>query len=141
MPKPIQILLAEDDDGDALITRRAIKRSAFPVEIVVVGDGQEALDFLQAPQNPLPDLLLLDIHLPKVSGLEVLRAVKTDPGLRAIPCLILTASARQEDVNIAYTYGANGFLCKPLRFADFVELLRSMSRYWSSVARLPGRDP
>ena len=84
-------------------------------------------------------MVLLDINLPKINGMEVLRRAKERPELKSIPMLMLTTSARAEDVATAYAHGANGFVCKPLRFADFVQVLRDLSEYWRSVARVPGR--
>lgn len=141
--RPIHILLAEDDDNDVRITRRAIKKGGLDATIGVARDGQEALDMLfrRPPYEGVerPDLVLLDINLPKINGVEVLRTVKRDPVLQAIPVLMLTTSACQEDVTTAYALGANTYICKPIRFARFVEVIRDVSVYWSRVARLPGR--
>lgn len=142
-PGAMQILLAEDDDNDARITRRALRKGGLEAVVVVARDGQEALDYLlrrNGHEDALrPDMVLLDINLPKINGMEVLRRAKVDPALKAIPMLMLTTSARPEDVATAYAHGANGFVCKPLRFVDFVQVLRSLSEYWRSVARVPGR--
>ena len=138
---PIHILLAEDDDNDVRITRRAIKKGGLSATISVARDGQEALDILfrRPPHEDAarPDLVLLDINLPKINGVEVLRTVKQDDLLAAIPVLMLTTSARQEDVTTAYALGANTYICKPIRFARFVEVIRAVSTYWSRVARVP----
>lgn len=139
--RPIHIMLAEDDDNDVRITRRAIKKGGLNATMSVTRDGQEALDYLlrKPPfeEAARPDLVLLDINLPKINGMEVLRSVKEDPALRNIPVLMLTTSARQEDVATAYAHGANAFICKPMRFARFVEVLQELSDYWSGVARVP----
>lgn len=136
-------MLAEDDDNDVRITRRAIKKGGLEATMSVTRDGQEAIDYLfrRPPfeNAEAPDLVLLDINLPKVNGMEVLRTVKSDPNLRAIPVLMLTTSARQEDVAVAYAHGANAFICKPMRFSRFVEVLQELSDYWSGVARVPVR--
>lgn len=143
--RPIHILLAEDDDNDVRITRRAIKKGGLEATIQVAKDGQEALDhlFRRPPfEDALrPDLVLLDINLPKLNGVEVLRTVKRDPVLQSIPVLMLTTSARQEDIGTAYALGANTYICKPIRFARFVEVIREVSIYWSRVARVPGLEP
>lgn len=139
--RSIHILLAEDDDNDVRITRRAIKKGGLSATISVARDGQEALDMLfrRAPHQDAetPDLVLLDINLPKINGVEVLRTLKQDEVLQAVPVLMLTTSARQEDVTTAYALGANTYICKPIRFARFVEVIRSVSTYWSRVARVP----
>lgn len=138
--RPIHILLAEDDDNDVRITRRAIKKGDLKATISVARDGQEALDMLfrRPPHSDAarPDLVFLDINLPKINGVEVLRTVKGDPVLQSIPVLMLTTSARQEDVTTAYALGANTYICKPIRFARFVEVIRDVSEYWSRVARV-----
>lgn len=140
--RPIHILLAEDDDNDVRITRRAIKKGKLAATIDVARDGQEALDvlFRRPPfaDAARPDLVLLDINLPKINGVEVLRTVKRDPVLQSIPVLMLTTSARQDDVTTAYALGANTYICKPIRFARFVEVIRDVAGYWSTIARLPG---
>ena len=137
----IHILLAEDDENDVRITRRAIKKGGLSATISVARDGQEALEFLfrRPPfaDAPRPDLVLLDINLPKINGMEVLRTVKEDSSRRVIPVLMLTTSSRQEDVDTAYALGANTYICKPIRFARFVEVIREVSEYWSRLARVP----
>ena len=138
---PIEILLVEDDENDLRITQRALAKSAVPVQIRVVRDGQEALDYLHGRPpyvgRKRPGLVLLDISLPKMNGMDVLRAVKSDPALRPIPILMLTTSARPEDIATAYTHGANGYVCKPIHFARFVEVVADVSEYWGRVARVP----
>ena len=137
----MHILLAEDDENDVRITLRAIDKGELETSVSVVRDGQEALDFLRRvdPYGGAhrPDLVLLDMNLPKLNGMEVLRAAKGDPELRVIPILMLTTSQRQEDVATAYALGANAFITKPIRFARFVEVIRELATYWSEVARVP----
>ena len=140
MPAPIEILLVEDDDNDIRITQRALARSAMLAHIEVVRDGQAALDYVQGKPpyagRRRPELVLLDISLPKVNGIEVLRSMKADPTLRPIPVLMLTTSSRPEDVATAYAHGANGYVCKPIHFARFVEVVADLSEYWGQVALL-----
>ncbi len=143
-PQPIDLMLVEDDENDVRITRRALKKSGLEGELIVTRDGQEALDYLfgrppfdDPARHRRPGLVLLDINIPKVNGIEVLRAIKEDPALRSIPILMLTTSTRQEDVAAAYAHGANGFICKPIQFSRFVEVIRALGEYWSLVARVP----
>lgn len=140
MPAPIEILLVEDDDNDIRITQRALARSSMLAHIEVVRDGQAALDYVQGKPPYVgrrrPELVLLDISLPKVNGMEVLRSMKSDPALRPIPVLMLTTSSRPEDVATAYAHGANGYVCKPIHFARFVEVVADLSEYWGQVALL-----
>ncbi len=137
----MRILLAEDDDNDIRITRRAIQKAGLSAVLDTACDGQEALDYLRHENSFIsttrPDLVLLDINLPRINGVNVLRQIKQTPELKTIPVLMLTTSARQEDVNAAYSHGANGFICKPLRFAEFVDVIRNMSLYWGHLAVIP----
>ncbi len=139
--RPIRILLVEDDENDVRITRRAIEKGGLSAVIAVARAGQEALDYLARrppfTDAPRPDLVLLDINLPKLNGMEVLRTTKADPDLRSVPILMLTTSSRPEDVATAYAHGANTFICKPIRFTRFVEVVRDVAEYWSRVARVP----
>ncbi|MCK6570515.1 response regulator [Myxococcota bacterium] len=141
LPGAFEILLVEDDENDIRITERALARSAMSARIEVVRDGQAALDYLQHKppyeRQRRPNLVLLDISLPKVNGMDVLREVKADPTLRSIPVLMLTTSSRAEDVATAYAHGANGYVCKPIHFARFVEVIADLSVYWGKVALLP----
>jgi chemotaxis family two-component system response regulator Rcp1 len=143
--KPVHaILLVEDDPADIMITQRALRESAFPVELLVVRDGQEAVDYLLRQGvhagDPLwrsPDLILLDLNLPKLNGLEVLQRVRATPELRAVPVIVLTTSKRQEDIQQTYSAGANTYIEKPREFARFVEVLQTIQRYWLDTALLP----
>jgi len=137
----LHILLAEDDDNDVRITRRAIAKAGLEAELTVVRDGQEAVAFLfrRGPHvdAPRPDLVLLDINLPKLDGMEVLTAIKQNREIRALPVIMLTTSTRQEDAQTAYTMGANTFIAKPIRFARFVEVIREIGMFWGQVADRP----
>jgi CheY-like chemotaxis protein len=141
----MHILLAEDDDNDVRITLRAIDKGELEASVSVVRDGQEAIDFLRRvgpfAEARRPDLVLLDMNLPKLNGIEVLRTSKGDPELRAIPVLMLTTSQRQEDVATAYALGASAFITKPIRFSRFVEVIRDLATYWGEVARVPPTVP
>src|SRR5262249_36161400 len=128
--KPHAILLVEDNPADIKITQRALRESASVVELIVVRDGQEAVEYLlrQGPHatNPAwrcPDLILLDLNLPRLTGREVLERIRETPALRAIPVVVLTTSHRQEDVLELYRSGANTYIEKPQDFARFVEVL------------------
>lgn len=141
---PIDLMLVEDDENDVRITRRALKKSGLEGELIVAHDGQEALDYLyrrppfeDTSIHRLPGLMLLDINIPKVNGIEVLRTLKEDLVLRSLPILMLTTSTRQEDVAAAYAHGANGYIYKPIQFSRFVEVIRTLGEYWSRVARVP----
>ena len=139
--RPIRILLVEDSPSDLLMTREALERSKVLLEIHTVEDGVKTMEFLRREGKfktaPRPDVILLDLNLPKKDGREVLSEIKADPGLRVIPVIILTTSKADEDVTGAYQAHANCFITKPVGFANFNEVIRSIERHWFSMATLP----
>lgn len=141
--RPIQVLLVEDDPGDVRLTEEALKRSKLLVMMNVVGDGEQALQFLRrvGPYSGAvrPDLVLLDLNLPKVDGREVLAAVKADPDLRPIPVVVLTTSAADNDILKAYGLGGNCYITKPVGFDEFRRIVRAIEEFWFEVVKLPPR--
>jgi two-component system, chemotaxis family, response regulator Rcp1 len=138
------ILLVEDNPADVKITERAFRESGFAVELLVVRDGQEAVDYLlrkgvhaDSVSWRNPDLILLDLNLPGMTGREVLQRIRATPGLKAVPVLVLTTSRREEDVLEMYAAGANTYIEKPQNFARFVQVLQNIQRYWLDMALLP----
>jgi len=133
----IPILLVEDDENDILITKRAFERYSLANELHVVRDGEEALDFIykrgEYAESPLPDpgLILLDINMPRMNGIEVLRQLKGDPAKRAIPVVMLTTSRREQDMIESYSLGVNSYIVKPVDFAKFLEAITTINLYWS----------
>jgi CheY-like chemotaxis protein len=147
MKLPHAILLVEDNPADIKITQRALRESGVPVDLLVVRDGQEAIEYLlrQGPHATnaawrRPDLILLDLNLPRLTGREVLDRVRATPHLRAIPVVVLTTSRRQEDVHQLYVAGANTYIEKPHDFARFIDVLRTILLYWLETAVLPSDD-
>jgi len=137
---PVQILLVEDNPQDVEITRRALERGRIRNELTVARDGQQALDILfgrAEGEKTKPGLILLDLNLPKVGGLEVLEKIKADPKLRRIPVVVLTVSTREEDVVRSYDLGVNTFITKPVRFEDFIKAVATIEEYWIVIATLP----
>jgi CheY-like chemotaxis protein len=137
---PVQILLVEDNPQDIEITRRALERGRVINELTVARDGQEALDILfgrAEGEKTKPGLILLDLNLPKVSGLEVLEKIKADPKLKRIPIVVLTVSTREEDIVRSYDLGVNTFITKPVRFEDFIKAVATIEEYWIVIATLP----
>jgi two-component system response regulator len=131
------ILLVEDNPDDEALTLRAFRKNNIKNEIVVAHDGQEALDFLfcrgaYAERDPqdFPEIILLDLKLPKVDGLEVLRQIRTDPRTRLLPVVILTSSKEEQDLIEGYSRGANSYVRKPVDFNQFVEAVRQLGLYW-----------
>ncbi len=140
-PRIINVLLVEDDPGDVLMTREAFDERLHN-RLDVVTDGAEALAYLrrQAPYAdvPRPDLVLLDLNLPKRDGREVLREVKGDPDLRHIPVIVLTTSQAEEDVLRSYQLHANAYVTKPVDFEGFLEAIKQIDHFFVSVVQLPG---
>ena len=142
--RAVSILLVEDNQDHAELTLKALRNGPSTNEVFWVKDGQEALDFLQQKGRwangsaaPRPGLVLLDVNLPKVGGHEVLRRIKADEGLKAIPVIMLTTSDREEEVAASYLAGVNSFVTKPVHFKDFVERIKSVKGYWIVTNRLP----
>jgi two-component system, response regulator len=134
------ILLIEDNPDDVALTVRALQRNNIHNEIVVASDGQEALDYLLPRDGSAglrPQLTLLDINLPKVSGLEVLRTIRDDPATASIPVVVLTTSDEERDIVDSYRFGANSFVRKPVAFGEFLEAARVLGLYWLLVNRPP----
>lgn len=138
------ILLVEDNPADVKITQRALKESGLPVELIVVRDGEEAVSYLlrqgahaETPRWRSPDLILLDLNLPRMNGRQVLERIRATPELRTVPVVVLTTSRRQEDVQQMYAAGANTYIEKPQDFHRFVQVLDTIHRYWLDLALLP----
>jgi CheY-like chemotaxis protein len=138
---PVEILLVEDSDTDLELTLRALKKANVANRIEVARDGQEALDFLfreeagRTADNPR--LVLLDLKLPKVDGLDVLRAIKKDPKTRTIPVVILTSSSEQKDIVESYDLGVSSYIVKPVEFDGFMAAVTEVGLYWMLLNRPP----
>jgi CheY-like chemotaxis protein len=141
----IDVLLVEDDPGDVLMTREAFEDHKVHNNLHVVTNGVEAMAFLRKEgeysDSPTPDLILLDLNLPKMDGREVLAAVKEDAGLRSIPVVVLTTSEAEEDVVRSYSLHANAYVTKPVDFERFVSVVQQIDDFFVSVVRLPRTHP
>jgi CheY-like chemotaxis protein len=139
--KPAHILLVEDNEGDIILTLEAFEESKIKVEISVVRNGQEALDFLfsgdSLPSLTKPDLILLDINLPIYNGHEVLKRIKQDSHLKKIPVIMLTTSSNQKDIDQAYENQCNSYVKKPLEMGDFFEAIKKIEQFWFQLAIRP----
>lgn len=139
--KPIEILLVEDSPSDADLAMEALSNGKILNNLHFVEDGVEAMKFLrkQTPYItvPRPDLILLDLNLPKKSGVEVLKEIKTDPNLKLIPVLILTTSSAQEDIIKSYSLHANCYITKPVDFLQFTNVVRLIEEFWLELVKLP----
>jgi chemotaxis family two-component system response regulator Rcp1 len=133
------ILLVEDNAGDVLLTREALREADVAVELTAVADGEQALAYLRDEDVTQPDLVLLDLNLPRKNGLEVLEEIRHDPALRTTPVIMLTTSSSARDVAASYARGVNCYVVKPLDLDDFTELVQAINGFWLEVARLPSR--
>lgn len=140
----VEILLAEDGEGDAEMTLRALRRHNLDNHVHWVRDGAEALEYLfrtgaYTGRNPAvePRLVLLDIHMPRVDGIEVLRRIKSDERLRTIPVVVMTSSSEESDVVESYRLGANSYIVKPIGFGAFAEVVANVGLYWVLANRVP----
>ena len=141
------ILLAEDDPNDVLLIQRAFQRSLVANPLQVVRDGEEALAYLSGQglfadreRHPLPVLMLMDLKMPRKSGLEVLEWVRRQPGLKRLPIVVLTYSNQNPDINRAYELGANSYLVKPAGFDSLLELVKNLDMYWLILNEKPELD-
>ena len=150
MPERVVILLAEDREDDILLIQRAFKKAGIINPLFIARDGEQAISYLEGTGRfsnredfPLPDLLLLDLKMPKVDGFEVLSWVRKHPKLSSLPVVVLTSSNEIRDVNLAYRLGANSFLVKPTDFDNVVELVQGLQNYWLQSSKAPeiSRDP
>ena len=143
MARPVEILLVEDNPGDVRLTMEALKEGKLSNELHVVEDGIEALAFLRKEgkytQAPHPDLILLDLNLPKKDGREVLAEIKEDPDLKRIPVVILTTSKAEEDILRTYDLHANCYVTKPVELEQFMTIVRYIEEFWLTIVKLPPR--
>jgi two-component system response regulator len=143
--QPIEILLVEDNPGDVELTREALRDAKVANRLHVADDGAEAVDFLfrrgKYADVPRPDIILLDLNLPKKDGRQVLAEIKAEPELAKIPIVVLTSSEADEDIHRAYQLHANCYITKPVNFPRFLHVVQSIENFWLTVVRLPGKQP
>lgn len=144
-PRPLLILLADDDEDDRLLTSEAIEESQLNGVLHCVGDGEELMQYLQRSgayaqsdeSAPRPDLILLDLNMPRKDGREALREIKADANLRSIPVVVLTTSKAEEDVLRTYDLGVNSFITKPVTYDELVNVMSTLNSYWAQTVQLP----
>lgn len=141
LSKPIEILLVEDSEGDVRLTREALAEGKFRNRLSVVTDGVEALDFLRKrgrfAGTAMPDLILLDLNLPKMDGREVLAEIKADDRLKSIPTVVLTTSEAEKDILKSYQLHCNAYITKPIDLHQFIDTVRSIESFWLTIVKLP----
>lgn len=133
---PIEILLIEDNPGDIELVRAGFEEARVANHIQVISDGQQALDFFEQ-DNGLPDIILLDINLPKVDGLEILEKIRSTEHCKDIPVVMLTSSEDDADINKSYAEKANSYITKPVGFDEFLDVIKSIEDFWLTVVKLP----
>jgi two-component system, chemotaxis family, response regulator Rcp1 len=138
---PIQILLVEDSPGDVRLTQEVLRDAKIANELHVVGDGESAMAFLRQTgefaDRPSPDLVLLDLNLPRKDGREVLEEMSEDDKLHTVPVIVLTTSAAEQDILRSYQLSANAYITKPIDLNEFINVVRSIETFWLSIVRLP----
>jgi CheY-like chemotaxis protein len=139
--EPIRILMAEDDPEDQMFVRKAFREARSINVLACVNDGEELLQYLRrqgkyAKAAP-PDVLLLDLNMPKMDGMEALKEIKSDPDLKSIPVVILTTSAADEDIIRSYDLGASSYIQKPVTFEKMLEVVETIGKYWLGIVKLP----
>lgn len=142
--KLIDILLIEDNPDHAMLTKRVLEDNKVANQVHIIDNGADALDYVRCNGKygngkclPRPGLILLDVKLPKVDGFEVLKNLKSDPEYRSIPVVMLTTSARDEEIDKGYAEGANSYVTKPVKFDEFAEKVRNIGLYWGLVSSVP----
>jgi len=146
-PQPITILMAEDDADDRLLAKDAFQESHVANNLHFVKDGVELLEYLHRQGEytdladaPIPDLILLDLNMPRKDGREALQEIKADPHLRRIPVVVLTTSKAEEDILRSYNIGAASFITKPVTFEALVEIVKGLGEYWVQIVKLPPKE-
>jgi len=139
--EPVEILLAEDNPGDVKLTRKALEKGQLANNLHVANDGVETMQFLRGEgayaETPRPDLVLLDLNMPRKDGREVLAEIKESDDLRRIPVIVLTSSEAEEDVIKSYEHHANAYLTKPVDFDGFIDVVGTLEKFWLQVVKLP----
>jgi two-component system, response regulator len=140
----IEVLLVEDNDRDAELTMRAFKKCNLPNKLYWVRDGVEALEFMNGTgafagrdARDLPRLILLDLKMPRLNGLDVLRSLKSDPRTQAVPIVVMTSSNQERDLDACYELGVNGYVTKPIGFTELMEAIAKIGKFWLLVNRVP----
>jgi CheY-like chemotaxis protein len=143
-PKRVDVLLAEDDAGDVELTRESLLAAKVMVDLHVVDDGEKALRFLRKEppyQDAVrPDLVLLDLNMPRKSGIEALREIKADSALRSIPVVVLTTSEAEADIVKCYDLGANCYITKPIGFEAFTKVVGMIKEFWFTIVKMPPKE-
>jgi CheY-like chemotaxis protein len=139
--EPVRLLMAEDDEEDQMLVRKALQRARLVNHLDIVGDGEELLDYLHRrgpyADKRRPDLILLDLNMPRKDGREALAEIKADPVLHTIPVVVMTTASADEDILRSYDLGVSSYIQKPVTFDKLVEIIEVLGRYWFEIVKLP----
>lgn len=144
--KPILILMADDDEDDRMMTEKAMKKNRLSNEIRFTIDGEDLMDYLlqknayNSETAPVPDLILLDLNMPRKGGIEALKEIKSNKKLKSIPVIVLTTSSTEEDIIKSYNLGVNSFITKPVTFEELVKVVKEIDNYWFELVKLPNTN-
>ncbi len=136
----INVLLVEDNQDDIILTQEAFSEARIHLNLYTSRDGVQALEFLNNPNNPKPDLILLDLNMPRKDGRETLEEIKAHPQFKRIPVIILTTSEAEKDIISAYDKNANSYIVKPVSFDQFIEVVQALEEFWFSIVKLPSEN-
>jgi len=136
MQRPRTILLVEDDQVDCMTIKRALEEEKINNRLDIVSNGEEALAYLLSSENDLPGIILLDLNMPRMNGIELMKTIKTHPGLKKVPMVVLTTSRAEQDINDSFELGAAGYMVKPLDYRKFIDAVVTIYRYWR-LSELP----
>jgi CheY-like chemotaxis protein len=140
MRKDVRLLLIEDNEGDAELTIEALKSHTDRLEIIVINNGEDAIEYLKSDDEELPQFILLDINLPKIDGKEVLHYIKNDDSLKKIPVVMLTTSSLQKDISYAYSNSVNCYIVKPGNLKDFINTINAIEKFWINCVTYPNKN-
>lgn len=141
MANPVRLLIVEDNPGDVRLVREIFRELTTPVDFHVANDGEEALCFLQNASQSIPDLILLDLNLPRKNGLELLKEIKGNAAWKTIPVIVLTSSQAEQDVITSYNLHANAYIVKSIDLEQLTQVVQALEAFWLKVARLPLPNP
>ncbi|HMU46849.1 MAG TPA: response regulator [Chitinophagaceae bacterium] len=137
MTNDVRILLVEDNEGDVVLTLEALKEANMDKNVGVIRDGESALQYLKQENSELPDLIMLDINLPRIDGIEVLAQIKSNNTLKAIPVIMLTTSNAESDIVASYSNYANCYITKPVGLKNFMDVIMTIKEFWIKIVKLP----
>jgi CheY-like chemotaxis protein len=135
--RQVTILVAEDDEDDRFLVKEAFAANGKDANLQFVNDGQELMDYLLKTDNPLPEIIIMDLNMPRKGGHEALQEIKDHKSLQQIPVVVLSTSSMEKDIKQSYQLGANSYICKPKSYSDFLDIAKAFDKYWFNTVALP----